>query len=265
MLEARGAPPTGYRSDLKPAGILAALGVYAVAAPPLGLAALLISSPAVERFWVDLAPVAGFALAVLLGAMLVGSALLPSIGFAGYVGYLLHGAPRAYAIVVLAILGATYLGLAWARGLSRGAAQTLLRSHPQGQRTLDAMERDSGRGLISLVFMSRLSPHMPFAFTNILVAQLRRPVNRLAVVSTLGLLPRSFVAVAIGGGLKSAEDWSRLSSMGVWAWIVTAVVLAWFGRILFKAYRKARSRSANREPAGTCSVSGPERSRSRAR
>ncbi|NIV45453.1 MAG: hypothetical protein GWN46_00740, partial [Gammaproteobacteria bacterium] len=60
------------------------------------------------------------------------------------------------------------------------------------------------------------------------------------LVSTLGLLPRSFLAVAIGGGLSSVDDWSRLSSLGPWAWLVTAVVLGYFGRILFKAYRKAR-------------------------
>ncbi len=230
----------GKQGDLKPAGILAALGLYAVVAPPLGLAALLVTSPILEPLWNDLAPVPGFILAVLLGVVLVGSAMLPSIGFAGYIGYLLHGAPRAYAIVVLTILGATYLGLAWARGLSRNSAQRVLRSHPKGQRTLEAMERDSGRSLTGLAFLSRLSPHMPFAFTNILVAQLHQPVTRLALVSTLGLLPRSLLAVAIGGGLSSVDDWSRLSSLGPWAWLVTAVVLGYFGRILFKAYRKTR-------------------------
>lgn len=228
------------RGDLKPAGILAALGLYAVAAPPVGLAALLVLSPEIEPLWADLAPVPAFVMAVALGVALVGAALLPSIGFAGYVGYLLHGAPRAYAIVVLSILGATYLGLAWARGLSRGAAQRLLLSHPEGRRTLDAMERDSGRSLTGLVFLSRLSPHMPFAFTNILVAQLHQPLSRLALVSMLGLLPRSFLAVAIGGGLGSVADWGRGSSTGVWAWLVTVVVLACFGRILLQAYRKAR-------------------------
>lgn len=103
------------------------------------------------------------------------------------------------------------------------------------------MERDSGRSLTGLVFMSRLSPHMPFAFTNILVAQLHRPLWHLALVSTLGLLPRSILAVVIGGGLSSVEQWSDLSSLGAWAWAVTAVVLGYFGVILFKAYRKVRS------------------------
>jgi uncharacterized membrane protein YdjX (TVP38/TMEM64 family) len=231
---------SGTRGDLKPAGILAGLGLYAVAAPPLGLAVLLLASPVIEPLWADLMPVPAFVLAVGLGVALVGSALLPSIGFAAYVGYLCHGTPRAYAIVVLTILGATYLGLAWARSLSRDAAQRLLRSHPRGQRTLDAMERDSKRGLMGLVFLSRLSPHMPFALTNILVAQLHRSSSRLALVSTLGLLPRSVLAVAIGGGLSSVEGWSRASLPGAWAWLVTAVVLGCFARILFRAYRKVR-------------------------
>jgi uncharacterized membrane protein YdjX (TVP38/TMEM64 family) len=229
--------------DLKPAGILAALGLYAVTAPPLGLAALLAASSWIEPAWAALPLWAGLAILVLLGVALVGVALLPSIGFAGYVGYLMHGDPRAYVLVVLAILGATFVGLAWARRLSSAAAQRLLRSHPHGHRTLDAMEHDSGRGLLGLVFMARLSPHMPFAFTNILVAQLHQPLPKLALVSTLGLLPRSLVAVALGGGLRSAKEWTAIASPGAWVWAVTAIVVLYFAWILLKAYR------ATREPA----------------
>jgi uncharacterized membrane protein YdjX (TVP38/TMEM64 family) len=227
------------RSDLKPAGILAALGLYAVAAPPLGLALLLAASPRLDPVWAEVSGVVGLLVAVLLGTALVGSALLPSIGFAGYVGYVMHGDPWAYVVVVASLLGATHVGLAWARRLSSSAAQQLLRSRPNGQRTLEAMEHDSGRGLMGLVFMSRLSPHMPFAFTNILVAQIHQPLTRLALVSTLGLLPRSFLAVIVGGGLRSASDWSTLSLSSGWTWIITAVVVLYFARLALKAYRSA--------------------------
>jgi uncharacterized membrane protein YdjX (TVP38/TMEM64 family) len=229
--------------DLKPAGVLAALGLYAVAAPPLGLAALLAASPWIEPAWAGFPPWPGLALLLLLGVASVGSALLPSIGFAAYAGYLMHGAPPAYAVVVMTILGAAFVGLGWARRLSSAAARRLLRSHPHGQRMLDAMEHDSGGGLLGLVFMSRLSPHMPFAFTNILVAQLHQPLARLALVSTLGLLPRSLAAVALGGGLRSAKEWSAIASPTAWMWAVTAIVVLYFGWILLKAYR------ATREPA----------------
>lgn len=234
----------GVRGDLKPAGTLAALGLYAVAAPPLGLAALLAFAPRLDPVWAETAPGPGFVLAVLAGVVLVGSALLPSIGFAGYVGYVMHGHPAAYVVVAIAFLGATQFGLAWARRLSSSSAHRLLRSHPKGQRTLDAMERDSGRGLTGLVFVSRLSPHMPFAFTNIVVAQIRRPLWRLALVSTLGLLPRGFLAVAVGGGLRSAKDWRTLSPSSGWTWIVTAIVLLYFLHIAVKAYRASNERNS---------------------
>ncbi|MEM7227574.1 MAG: hypothetical protein AAF432_02040 [Planctomycetota bacterium] len=226
--------------DTKPAGILIALSAYAVIAPPVGLAVLLASSATIEGFWSGLPMALALVLAVALGVLLVGSALLPSIGFSGYMGYLFHGEIRAYGAVVIAIIGATFLGIWWARRLSTTAARDLLARHPRGQRMLDTMERESGRSLMTLVFMSRLSPHMPFAFTNILVAQLHQSLTRLAIVSTLGLLPRSLLGVAIGAGLRSAQEWSGSSPYGAWMWIITVVVILVFVRITVKAYRAAR-------------------------
>ena len=231
---------TSTPEGAKPAGVLVALSLYAVAAPPVGLALLLAASPWIEPVWADLPAAASFVLVCLLGTLLVGSALLPSIGFAAYVGYLLHGELRAYTAVVLTLCGATLVGLTWARLLSSSAARRLLDRYPKGRRMLDEMERESGRSLLSLVFMSRLSPHMPFAFTNILVAQLGQPLGRLSVVSTLGLLPRSMIAVAFGAGLRSMQDWSRMPSLGYWPWVVTAIVIVAFIRIAQKAYRATR-------------------------
>ena len=73
-----------------------------------------------------------------------------------------------------------------------------------------------------------------------LVAQLHQPLSRLALVSVLGLLPRSLVGVAVGAGLRSAQDWAGMSSPAAWTWLIKAIVVLFFGWIALKAYRATR-------------------------
>ena len=227
-------------AELRPAGKFAALSLYAVAAPPLGLAGLLFLTTQIDPAWIPSDPTLQFGLILGLGGFLVSIAILPSIGYAAFVGYLYGSSASAYALTAVGIGVATYVGLKLAKSLSRDAAKELLGSHPRGQKLLAQVNGASSQSLLGFVGMARLSPHMPFALTNILVAQFERPLYQLVLCSWLGLMPRSLIAVGLGGSLASLDSWADVKALGWWACLATALVIVYGGRLAYRALHSSK-------------------------
>jgi uncharacterized membrane protein YdjX (TVP38/TMEM64 family) len=99
-----------------------------------------------------------------------------------------------------------------------------------------------GRGFwrtVWLIALLRLSPLMPFAATNLLMASLGvRPVAFLCATA-VGIAPRS-IGVALVGAQLSELDW-RAGGGGWTAWLALAATVAvvfWIGRIAGLALRR---------------------------
>jgi uncharacterized membrane protein YdjX (TVP38/TMEM64 family) len=83
--------------------------------------------------------------------------------------------------------------------------------------------------VLLIIFLLRLSPAMPFALTNFLMASARVPLKSFIGGTFLGMLPRSSAVVFVGSGLSELafndpqEAW--LIVFGIIATIVSIIFI----------------------------------------
>ncbi|MEZ6194616.1 MAG: VTT domain-containing protein [Planctomycetota bacterium] len=146
---------------------------------------------------------------------------------------------RAPGVALAAIAGAAWVGFATLRPLY-AAREELLADRPRGRTVHAALVGESGRRAATLVALLRLSPVMPFAGTNLVMAAAGLRTRDFLFGSIIGLAPR-VVAVAIAGAGLSELDLSRagdvrLAILGVVALVLAFVLSARFAR---RALREA--------------------------
>lgn len=101
--------------------------------------------------------------------------------------------------------------------------------HPKAQAVYEALIGQSKWRTVLIIFLLRLSPAMPFALTNFLMASARVPLNSYVAGTFLGMLPRSSAVVLVGSGLSELslddpqEAW--LIVFGIVATIVSIIVI----------------------------------------
>jgi uncharacterized membrane protein YdjX (TVP38/TMEM64 family) len=227
--------------------------------PPVALQALLVAGVAA---WTTLGPLAGGALLLaaaagadglpvavqgalpwivipLLGGLLVGAALLPSFLLAGVAGYV--AGAWGYPLASLGIVVALIAGIGLARRITAGAVDGLLLRRPAWRDEFHRVQAARGRGLLLLVLVGRLSPHMPFAATNLLLGQLRAHLGWLVGVSWLGMMPRTWLAVGVGQSIDRLAQISAARADLPWAGLFTValagVALLWACRWLVARLR----------------------------
>jgi uncharacterized membrane protein YdjX (TVP38/TMEM64 family) len=91
-----------------------------------------------------------------------------------------------------------------------------------------------------LISLLRLSPIMPFAATNLLMASFGVSLRALMCATVIGVAPR-LLAVSVVGAELSELSWGTEDShwMTVLALVATVAVLALISRIARKALREA--------------------------
>lgn len=175
----------------------------------------------------------------LLGGLLVGVALLPSFLLAGVAGYV--AGAWGYPLASLGIVVALIAGIGLARRLTAGAADDLLLRRPAWRDEFLRVQAARGRALLLLVLVGRLSPHMPFAATNLLLGQLRARLGWLVAVSWLGMMPRTWLAVGVGQSIDRLAQISAARADLPWAGLFTValagVALLWACRWLVARLR----------------------------
>jgi uncharacterized membrane protein YdjX (TVP38/TMEM64 family) len=89
-------------------------------------------------------------------------------------------------------------------------------------------------GLAGLVALLRLSPLLPFAATNLVLAAARVPVLPFLAGTALGIAPRVCVVALAGSGLSeldlSRSSDQRLAVLGAVATVLVLVVLTRLAR-----------------------------------
>ena len=174
--------------------------------------------------------------------------LIPTHAVSLVAGYL-HGGIAGSGLAVLAVTIAAVLGHSL---LSRLAGDRLLRAlagRPRAQALHQALLASGPRRTATIVGLLRLSPVMPFAGTNLLMAASAVPLPSYTLGSLVGLAPR-VIAMTVAGASLSQVDFSTPGSsltagLGIAATIIGLGGLGWIGR---NALRE-RLREQLREPA----------------
>ncbi len=217
--------------------VLATLALWSTALPAAG-AALAIASADTWLPWLRTDGPWPAAWLFLGTALLTGLSLLPSHVAAlicGYVG----GGWLGSGVAVAGTAAAACLGYWLASCFLGDCVSRVVAGHARAAAVHRALAEQSQRQRLLLVILLRLSPAMPFAATNLLMAAARVPFGLFQIGSTLGLLPRVTVVAWAGAGLArlasegTANAW--LIALGVLAtaavlWVVGRVVRAALGR-----------------------------------
>lgn len=137
-----------------------------------------------------------------VGAVFImGLALCPTTFFAMFTGFVWGWSGLWPLIISYAI--ASLLGYFLARKMKGDALIELIRVKFKAADFLDNVQAQS----FAWVFLARLSPIFPFAITNALMAFLGVPLRQFFVGGTIGMLPRTLIALWTG---TQAASWANL-------------------------------------------------------
>ena len=173
---------------------------------------------------------------VILGGSTTGLAFLPSFFLGAVCGYLLTGG-WSYFSSAAGLAWATGIGLYLGRFFSTNFLEVVLQKKVEWWKTYQRVIKTSGSLLPISVALLRLSPHMPFALTNLVCAHLPMRPIKIWFFSYIGLLPRTLFATYFGSKL---QDWGSLldHERPPWELMVSLILLA----ILFYLIRRTVSR-----------------------
>lgn len=134
--------------------------------------------------WIALAPVC---------SLLMATGFLPSTVVALFTGYFL-GWEGLFFIIPVYLLGSlgSYF---FTKRIDKGKLASSLKNTPSAAEILEGIQKNEG----AMVFLARLSPSLPFALMNILLAGAGIRFINYLVAGLLGMLPRTVLAVYIAG------------------------------------------------------------------
>jgi len=215
------------------------IALIASGGPLVGMTLVGLTAPAYIHLLESIAPPLLALGLVLVGGSTVGLALLPSFFLGAVCGYLLPGAWPYFAIIP-GLAWATGLGLGLGRLFSTNFLEVLLQRKADWWATYQRLVHTAGPFLPTAVALMRLSPHMPFALTNLVCSHLPLTPVKIWLFSYVGLLPRTLLAAYIGSQL---QDWRTLLDRGrpPWELLLSLVLLALFVYFTRRAARQYES------------------------
>ena len=226
------------RTFISEAGPFAWLMAFTVLAPGVGVIMLSATSgtwhPALVEYQLWAIPI--FLMSTTILASL---SLIPSHA-ASLIAGLLFGPILGPICALLGVVLASAAGFGLMRQCMGDKLVEIIDRRPRAKVVYEALLKRQGVKLISLIGLLRLSPVMPFAVTNLLLASARAPFGAFLWGSGLGLAPRVIVVALAGAGL-SELDLSQggdrgLAILGVLATVLSVVVI---GRMAKRALTDA--------------------------
>lgn len=219
---------------LGPAGPLL---VAAAVGPVLGLVLLGATSaqwlPLLQQGEVGLF---GFAAAATLA---IAACLLPSHATSLVAGYV-YGGGLGSGVAMGTVLVAAWLGYVVLRRVVGDRVLAAVAGSPRASAVHGALLQRGPWRTVAFVALLRLSPVMPFAATNLLMAALGVRLGGFLLATALGLAPRVLGVAWLGAGLGEL-DWRAPGDrwLAVLALSATAAVLFVVGRAARTALRRA--------------------------
>ena len=217
-------------------GPLAPLMLFSVLAPALGALVLL----ATVDVWLPLfesSPNLKFPLYFCSAIFLAGLSLIPTHASSLIAG-MLFGIVKAPFLALLAVVGASYLSFVIITMLVQEKSYQLLLKKPRAAKIHEELLLKNGYKAVLFIALIRLSPVMPFAATNVLLAAAKVKASLFLVGSLIGLAPR-VVLVAIAGAGLAELDLSKSSNiwLGILGAVSTVFLLVYIGKVVQKVSR----------------------------
>jgi uncharacterized membrane protein YdjX (TVP38/TMEM64 family) len=228
-------PPLDLRRRwraLRELGAVGPLALLAVFGPLVG--ALVLAGSA--GLWFEPLRASGLWAVPTLGlgtVFLAGLSLLPTHATSLLAG-ILFGAVGGPALALVSIAGAALLGFAALRHCVGDRLVQEFARRPRAAAVHRALCRRSASRTGLLIALIRLSPAMPFAVTNLLMASAGVPLRTFLVGTLLGIAPRVLVVAWAGAGLRELDlsqgrD-ARLLIAGAVALVLALVVVGVWSR-----------------------------------
>lgn len=212
-------------STIHSLGRLGPLLAFAVIAPGIGVLILVTSS----GYWLEplkslnSGSVVIFIIATIL---LVGLSLVPTHA-ASLVSGILFGAVWGPTYALASIVLASLLSFILVKYLLRENATEIFSRNPSAHQVYKELLNDNGFRSFYIIILIRLSPIMPFAGTNVLLAYGKVRFKEYLLGSAVGLAPRIIIVAMAGAGLNHL-DLKQGSHQGLLILGITATVLAVF-------------------------------------
>jgi uncharacterized membrane protein YdjX (TVP38/TMEM64 family) len=213
-------------------GALGPLAAFTALGPLAGATVLAATS---ERWYPPLEALGLGAMPWVIGAtvVLAGLSLMPTHATSLVAG-LLFGSVTGILVALGGTLGAALLGFVVVRRVVGERLLEQLAHSPRARAVHDDLLRRSGWRAASIIALVRLSPLMPFAATNLLMAALGVRAWVFVAGTLVGTAPR-IVAVAIAGAglaeldLSTARD-ARVAAIGLATTVVALAVIGWLAK-----------------------------------
>jgi uncharacterized membrane protein YdjX (TVP38/TMEM64 family) len=240
-MSAVGAPKstrfTRWRHALRELGPAAPWFAVAMVGPLLG-SVLVAANVDSWRPWfgTDL----GSALLFLFaGAFAAGACLLPTHVTSMVAGFVFGSVAGSLLAFLVALLAAVFGYVLWTPLVGERALRALADS-PRGLAVHRVLLGVSTARAVYVIALLRLSPLLPFAATNLLLAAFGVRAKVFLPATMLGITPRVIAGALIGAGLAEL-DWSAASSpwLTVLAIVATVAAVVVIGRLAARALRQA--------------------------
>ncbi len=169
-----------------------------------------------------------------LGTLLFcGLALLPT-NVIGIISGWAFSFDLGLAVLMAGIVGAALVSFLIHSRIVGDKLPQIFDSHPKAEAIYKALLERGIRRTTLIIFLLRLSPAMPFALTNFLMASARVPVKAFFIGTLFGMLPRSAAVVFFGAGLAELNIdqpfsiWQFVS--GIAATIILIIIISYFSK-----------------------------------
>lgn len=214
-------------------GILTPMVLYSVVGPALGALILIARSEDWYPVLESMNLYTQITVYISLSIFLAGISLIPTHA-SSLVAGMLFGAIIGPLIAVVGIVGASLLSFVLVKLVIRKQILDKLLERPMVVNIYeDLLLRDSFKTTL-LIVLIRLSPTMPFAVTNVILAASRVKSLEYTLGSLVGLAPRIVVVAVAGAGLTEI-DFSKGSHVGLAALgVISTLVLVAYVVQIFK-------------------------------
>lgn len=228
---------TRVRRTLRELGPAAPWFALAIVGPLLG-SVLVAATVDTWRPWFGTG-VGSALLFVLAGAIAAGACLLPTHVTSMVAGFV-FGSTLGSLLAFLVVLLAAVLGFALWTPLVGERALRALAGSPRGLAVHQVLLCAGTTRAVQVIALLRLSPVMPFAATNLLLAAFGVRARVFLLATILGITPRVIAGALLGASLAEL-DWNAASPPWLTVLAITATVAAVvvIGRLAARALRQA--------------------------
>lgn len=213
---------------LKELGRLTPIAFATTVMPPVGGTIFILTAAYPLAFWLKENWETGVGLFTLGVIFFCGLSILAT-NIVGVLGGWAFGFELGITALMLAIVSAATVSFLIHTRIVGDTLPHVFEHHPKGQAVYKALVGQSVWRTTLIIFLLRLSPAMPFALTNFLMASARVPLKSFVGGTFFGMLPRSSAVVFVGSGLSelsfenSQDAW--LIVFGIAATIISIIFI----------------------------------------